>query len=162
MTTYLLRSILLSFFLLTFSCSEHSHEIEEVLKLAKKNRPELEKVLKYYSLNPKDSLKLRAAEFLILNMPGKYSEDERPSEIFSPLFQEWDHLFHLGVADRKKTFDSLVTVYQLTSEKKYLPDLMHIKADYLINNINLAFKVRDEMPWSKNIPFDLFCREILT
>jgi hypothetical protein len=135
--------------------------MREILKLAENNRSELEKVLKYYSHHPGDSLKLRAAEFLILNMPGKYSEDERPSEVFFPLFREWDSIFHIGVADRKKTFDSLVTIYRLASEKKYLPDLLHIEAGYLIDQIELAFRVREEMPWSRDIPFDRFCREIL-
>jgi hypothetical protein len=49
-------------------------EVEEVLQEAGSNRCELEKVLKHYSKNPADSLKLRAAEFLIANMSGRYSE----------------------------------------------------------------------------------------
>ncbi|MGV8139590.1 MAG: hypothetical protein AB2L20_30710 [Mangrovibacterium sp.] len=53
------------------ACSRHSPEMEEVLQLAGDNRGELEKVLKHYALG--DSLKYRAAEFLIMNMPGKYS-----------------------------------------------------------------------------------------
>ena len=52
----------------------YSPEINRVLFMAGKNRGELEKVLKHYSQNPADSLKLKAAEFLIINMPGKYSE----------------------------------------------------------------------------------------
>jgi hypothetical protein len=58
-----------------FSCSKpYSNELEAVLEQAGKNRKELEKVLKHYSQNPADSLKWRAVEFLIVNMPGKYSE----------------------------------------------------------------------------------------
>jgi hypothetical protein len=52
----------------------YSPEINAVLFMAGDNRPELEQVLKHYSQKPEDSLKLRAAEFLIVNMPGKYSE----------------------------------------------------------------------------------------
>ena len=55
------------------SCTRFSPEIEAVLQQAGGNRVELEKVLKYYEKPPADSLKLRAAEFLIVNMPGKYS-----------------------------------------------------------------------------------------
>jgi hypothetical protein len=51
----------------------YSPEINAVLFQAGDNRSQLEKVLKHYSRNPSDSLKLRAAEFLIANMPGKYS-----------------------------------------------------------------------------------------
>jgi hypothetical protein len=47
--------------------------MEAVLKRAGGNRPELEKVLQHYSVNPGDSLKYKAAVFLIENMPGHYS-----------------------------------------------------------------------------------------
>jgi hypothetical protein len=40
-------------------------------------------------------------------------------------------------------------------------DVKCITADYLINNIELAFKVWREQPWGKHIPFDIFCEEIL-
>jgi len=57
------------------SCNKiYSPELEAVLQQAGANRAELEKTLQRYSDAPFDSLKLRAAEFLILNMPGKYSE----------------------------------------------------------------------------------------
>jgi hypothetical protein len=51
----------------------YSPEINSVLFMAGDNRPELEKVLKHYGRNPSDRLKLRAAEFLIANMPDKES-----------------------------------------------------------------------------------------
>ena len=61
--------------IICFSCSEkYTPEIEEVLQQAGENHSQLEKVLKHYGKKPADSLKLRAAEFLIENMPGKYSE----------------------------------------------------------------------------------------
>ncbi|MDR2009047.1 MAG: transglutaminase domain-containing protein, partial [Bacteroidales bacterium] len=50
----------------------YSPEINAVLFMAGNNRSQLEKVLKHYGKNPADSLKLKAAEFLIINMPGKY------------------------------------------------------------------------------------------
>jgi hypothetical protein len=43
------------------SDSIYSPEINAVLSMAGNNRVELEKVLKHYSRNPSDSLKLRAA-----------------------------------------------------------------------------------------------------
>jgi hypothetical protein len=56
---------------------------------------------------------------------------------------------------------------QMVSDAYRLGDLV-IKADvtditaaYLISNIELAFKVWHEMPWGKDIPFDVFCEEIL-
>lgn len=43
--------------------------LEEALYVAKGNRNELEKVLRYYHKDPADSLKYKAACFLIENMP---------------------------------------------------------------------------------------------
>lgn len=48
----------------------HKTPLEQALIQAGKNRKELEKVLEYYQ---NDSLKLRAAQFLIENMPYHYS-----------------------------------------------------------------------------------------
>lgn len=66
-------TILLTQFIFYF-CSEYKNtELEEVLRLAGSNRKQLERVIRHYSSELSDSLKLKAAEFLILNMPGKYS-----------------------------------------------------------------------------------------
>lgn len=57
--------------ILLCSCiSNKQSKLEQALVLAGENKTELEKVLKRYSLDPADSLKYRAALFLIENMPG--------------------------------------------------------------------------------------------
>ena len=62
------------FLLLLFSCqNSEEKQLEKVLTLSGNNRPELEKVLEHYKENEADSLKLRAAKFLIINMPGHQS-----------------------------------------------------------------------------------------
>lgn len=53
-------------------CRKNPVLLEEVLAYSGANRPELEKVIAHYARNPEDSLKLRAAVFLIENMPGHY------------------------------------------------------------------------------------------
>ncbi len=53
------------------SCTQT--RLERALAMAGDNRAELEKVLTHYTQNPADELKLRAAEFLIENMPWHYS-----------------------------------------------------------------------------------------
>lgn len=42
-----------------------------------------------------------------------------------------------------------------------MDDLTHITADYLIDNVELAFKVWREVPWGEDIPFNVFCELIL-
>ncbi len=46
------------------------NRLEEVLAMADSNRIEMEKVLDHYE---GDSMKMKAAKFLICNMPGHYS-----------------------------------------------------------------------------------------
>lgn len=47
-----------------------SEEVQEALDEAGTNRQELERVLLHYNKNPQDSLKFKAACFLIQNMKG--------------------------------------------------------------------------------------------
>ena len=60
-------SLLIVFFAIT-ACTNNMSKLEEALEKAKKNRSELLKVLEHYK---NDSLKRKAAEFLIENMPGR-------------------------------------------------------------------------------------------
>ena len=139
----------------TVACSHYTTytaEIEQVLKLAGNNRKELEKVLEHYRRHPGDSLKLRAAEFLIVNMPGRYSEYyNAPWNDVATVHLRWT-----SSPNKKLVLDT----YRLGKQVRH-EDVKHITAEYLINNIELAFKVWQETPWGKHIPFDAFCEEIL-
>ncbi|MDR1340200.1 MAG: hypothetical protein LBK58_09140 [Prevotellaceae bacterium] len=129
-----------------------SPEINAVLFMAGDNRGELEKVLKHYSRNPADSLKLRAAEFLIANMPGKYSQEyDAPLENVVAAYMRRD-----DVEDRKAVNEA----YGL-GKRTVREDVKYITGDYLISNIELSFKVWNEQPWGRDVPFDVFCEEIL-
>jgi hypothetical protein len=59
-------------FPLLFACNRRPSHLEQALALAGENRAELEKVLAYYSDGPADTLKYRAACFLIENMTGHH------------------------------------------------------------------------------------------
>jgi hypothetical protein len=132
--------------------ARYSNGIRLVLQIAGKNRKELEKVLKYYGKNPADSLKLRAAEFLIVNMPGKYSEYyDAPWIDVATVMLRWTSSSDKQLVMETFGLDQPVRKYDVT----------HISAGYLINNIELAFKVWQEQPWGKTIPFDVFCEDIL-
>jgi hypothetical protein len=134
------------------SCTRFSPEIETVLQQAGHNRAELEKVLQHYGKTPADSLKLRAAEFLIVNMPGKYSEYyDAPWNDVATVYLRWR-----SSSDKRLVLDTYGLGKPVIKE-----DVKHVTADYLINNIELAFKVWREQPWGKHIPFDVFCEEIL-
>lgn len=141
-------------FILIAACTKQHSDIELALKLAGKNRAELEKVISHYKTNPSDSLKLKAAYFLIGNMPGKYYYE---GELL-------DHFYEvIKGAEGTLVLDSLTRLYGQFSldrvNKKF--DVEELKAQFLINNIDQAFKVWHEQPWGKNINFHQFCEYIL-
>lgn len=79
------------------SCSDSPRsKMEEILLFSGENRKELEFVLDHYSKNKSDSLKLKAAEFLILNMryhKSRFYEQEDMKGVYS-LVEEADSLFY--------------------------------------------------------------------
>ena len=142
------------FFTICFvaSCARYSPEVEDALQLAGSNRGQLETVLKRYGRDPADSLKYKAAEFLIANMPGKYSEYyDAPWNDVATVCLRWT-----SSAD----IQSVLDVYKLGALVKR-EDVKCIAADYLISNIELAFRAWQDKPWGKYIPFEIFCEEIL-
>lgn len=141
-----------------FSCNNHSY-LEQALRQAGENRNELEKVLEHYK---DDTLKYRAAQFLIENMPGHYSYDE--SEELNNYYNNIDSIYE-QYKDLSK--DSLILVYEAISAKydlsrlKIIPDIKHISADYLIYNIDHSLDVWLNGEWAKHLTFDEFCEYIL-
>jgi hypothetical protein len=130
----------------------YTTKINKVLQQAGNNRKELEKVLTHYSHNSADSLKLRAAEFLIENMPGKYSISyDAPWESVATVCLRWT-----SSSNKQLVLDTYHTGKQIVRE-----DIRYITAEYLLANIESAFKVWREMPWCKHVSFDIFCEEIL-
>lgn len=129
-----------------------SSRLEWALAFAGDNRQELEKVLVHY----KDSgQKYDAACFLIENMPYYFSYKGRELDsvrvalaatsergyMDKKLLKEWP-IFSLAQQD--KVFDAHV-----------------VTADYLIENIDLAFAAWKGKPWARSLSFDDFCEWIL-
>jgi hypothetical protein len=153
--------ILFCLFLLS-SCNsaKKTDYLDEALQLAGDNRPELERVLWHYSQNEADSLKYRAAVFLIENMPEHYSFQnqayvERYYDAIDSVRQ---------YADRSE--DEIVTRYKAVVDKYNsfpppIPDLQIIKADYLIDNIDRALDNWQNGRWARHLNFDEFCEYLL-
>ena len=146
--------------ILLSACSSYQDkQLEYALELAKENRQELEKVLKHYQNSPE---KLAAAHFLIQNMPYYYEYDGKQLDTVKSIIKEAlkeKRVFgvkSLIIRDRKVNMNR--DVFH-TLEKKH--DVQTITADYLIKNIDLAFKVWKERPWNKNLCFEDFCELIL-
>lgn len=147
---------ILSFAIL--SCQTQNEALETALKLADNNRSELEKVLHHYSQNPADSLKLKAAEFLIENMPGHYTlEGSLINEYRAKIDADTT-----GSYFAKKALDiSLSQIDWIRKASRKAEDVEHIKADFLIRHIDLSFEHLYEYTWLEDIPFDIFLEYIL-
>lgn len=155
----IMRNVLYIFlFLLTTSCigeSKDDHQLEFALDFAGNNREELKKVLKYYQDTP---LKLEAAKFLIRNMPHWYSYEGWQLDSIRTVLSYIAHtpnVYAMTKEQREKwqnfSFYSLPKVY----------DSHVVTSEYLIENIEAAFKEWTSRPWNKHLPFDDFCEFIL-
>lgn len=153
---YRLQSCLL--LLLLFSCTSGSDKnLEYVLSLAGDNRPELEKVLTHYE---KDSLKLKAASFLIENMPGHGTYMSPKADTF---YVALDSLlpYDLNIRISHDRVNQLIKEKEALFGLKWQEDIHYIKADYLINNIDRAFEAWQQEPFARHLGFDDFCEYIL-
>lgn len=143
-----------------YSCKNKNSALEAALIAAAENRAELEKVLLQYSKYPADSLKYKAACFLIENMPYYYYYE-------GELLDNYLNYYKALNENKRKTpsylLDSINSIYGNFSINaltiKY--DILEIDSAYLYDNIEHSFKVWQEQPWGKNVSFEEFCETIL-
>ncbi|WP_157280383.1 discoidin domain-containing protein [Pedobacter borealis] len=139
------------------------------IKFSGKNAPELNKVIQHYSQSKKDSLKLKAAYFLIGNMTGHFTYSGNKPKVIEAYINY--------VAGSRKTakekfdgfyikkFDAVWDSLK-ADDKRNKPftnnvfDAKVISADLLIENIDYAFKAW-ALPWSKHLKFAEFCLYVL-
>jgi hypothetical protein len=170
-----LAFIILSSFL--FSCISNTKDetLEMALNNAGDHKKELKKVLNHYA---DDSLKYAAARYLILEMSGQYLASFQNDDYDLFTTQVFDSLSFLGhsmytskdtiinkmlrVHAFEKIWDHYADQYGTPEAFQYAQklDLHHISADFLIENIDDAFKAW-QLPWSRHYTFDEFCRYIL-
>jgi hypothetical protein len=140
------------------SCKKQS-VLESALKYAGDNRPELEAVLQHYR---NDSLRLKAAVFLIENMPGHYSYAD--TAYMNSYYAAIDSVMLLCKNEKEGLKDSLFfqTVKQFVHlEPDTVEDIRIIKADYLTSHIDHAFRLWPEGEWARQLDFDEFCEYLL-
>lgn len=140
------------------SREEKSSSLEAALQSAESNRKELEKVLRHYQKNPADSLKYKAACFLIENIPYySYPEGKQLNNYKS--YYAW--LKPSKGKTPQEVADSVRKVFGPMIEPPRKRDILEIDSAYLCHNIDWAFKVWEEQPWGKNISFNTFCEYLL-
>ena len=145
---------------LTMGCNKNS-PFADVLDSAGPNRVELEAVLNHYKTVDVNPQKLRAAEFLIENMPAHYSY--AGSEIYEYYEYAAKILANKSLSPEQQR-DSLLSI----TDQKYrdlpnqtVPDAQIIKADYLIRNIDTSYDRWVNCDWARQITFDEYLEWIL-
>lgn len=136
-------------------------KVTEVLERAGDSRIELEKVLSYYASGD-DSLKLQALFYFIANIEGhsyiKYDLLDTTGTRIDFNILDYPDYKTLRVA-----YDTLEARHGELDfkEGERVNDLDTITADFLINQIDYAFRAWREKPWAKDFSFDRFCEYIL-
>jgi len=157
-------------FSMTISCGyiHNNNKTESALEQAGSNRKELGKVIEHYKGKPEDSLKLKAACFLIENMPGHFSNDTTNLYKYRPVIEKIGQLRDKGFSDGiikelvNPLMDSLITVYPLSHiYSKREDDVTTIKSKMLIDNIDLAFEYYNKNPFKDSIIYDDFLEHVL-
>ncbi len=157
---YFIVSILLYIWTAIFiiSCTNPSR-LDKALLLSGENRNQLEQVITHYSQSEKDSLHLKAALFLIENMPGHY---EASSPFLTAYQKSMDSLY--------PNMSSMIksAIYSIPIEKSYSKrkqtkkeDIKNITASYLINHVDNAIAMWQTCPWLTNCSFSDFCEYLL-
>ena len=145
---------------LTVCCSKHS-PIAVVLDSAGSNRLELEAVLDHYRTQDVNPDKLRAAEFLIENMPAHYSY--AGNEIHEYYAYAAKILANKSLSPEQQR-DSLLSITDLKYRdlpNQTVPDAQVIKADFLIKNIDTSYDRWVNCDWARQITFDEYLEWLL-
>lgn len=144
-----------------YSCSKS--KIQTAMEMAGNNKKELLAVLDYYSKNEQDSLKHKAAQYLIENMPYHYYFEQQlmigGTKKDSLNWADYKMNDYNGaIASYSAIIDSLnIHIIQGEGVKW---DIENINSQQLIENIEYAFKAW-ELPWCKHLNFNEFCQYIL-
>lgn len=144
--------------LMLFSCNENS-KLDLAMTLAGENKNELQKVLNFYRTKPSDSLKYKASVFLIENMP--YHSFKKTTSKYDEVFGK---LENLPRNKRSRVLTEMIDSISKQGHRKRLKtifDIRYLKSDFIINNIELAFKSWHKIPKNKRASFNDFCNYIL-
>jgi hypothetical protein len=133
----------------------------KVIQHAGINKPELVKAIGRY-VKTKDSLQRKALFCLMAQMNKNYT-------VFYSVQDTLKNHYHFNPEDYP---DYLSLKYAWDSTEQVRGNLIYhadsfrvdgqtLSGNYLINNLNEAFKARKDFPWSKNYDFQTFCHWIL-
>ena len=160
MKNYIIKiyAVIISVIIVT-ACGNYDYDVEKALRYAAGNRSELESVLHHYRKVDIDEQKFKAACYLIKHMPYHRSY---PAEAYAEYCREMDSLFR-DVEKGDTTIAAKATSVSKKYEERLAPifDILEIKADYLIHNIDYSFEQWQQSPFLQHLDFDMFCEYVL-
>lgn len=112
-------------------------------------------VLKHYGKTGADSLKHKAALFLIENMDGHMSPEGAGIDDYARRIRE------LEIPCAVRTLSSAWNNARKLGETILTPDSTMIDCKRMIDDIDIAFSNWETAPWADDISFEQFCRYIL-
>ena len=143
-----------------FGCTGQSR-LDYALSSAGSNRSELEAVLNHYRTVDTNPQKLRAAEFLIENMPAHYSYAG------NEIYQYYDYAARI-LANKELTPEQQRDSLLAATNDRYaglpnhtVPDAQIITADFLIDNIDKSYAQWTTCPWASQVTFDEYLEWML-
>lgn len=147
--------LLLSF----LACNRQDSLLKDALQQSGENRGQWEKVLNHYSVRQEDSLKYKAAVFLIGNMPGHYWYEGEKLDAYQILV---DSIYRDWRLDQRRMLKAFpLNLQEIGDRLEKKQDLLDLDADFLIHHINHCFRIREKMPWLRELSFADFCEYIL-
>ncbi len=112
-------------------------------------------VIRHYSHSAADSLKLKAALFLIDNMDGHYSPEGTGIDNYVRIIKGFKPRTDIGKL--QKAWNDC----HKDAKPMIVPDSSIISNEFLISNIDEAYAAWQSAPWRQEITFSLFCEYIL-
>ena len=143
--------------LVAFSgCSKDDLYLRYALKAAGNNRKELKAVLKHYRTVDKDPEKLKAAKYLIANMPAHYSY--RDTAAINRYYSQALEILGTGPSPdwQRDTLRQISDHQYAGITSRIISDVEVMTADYLIYNIDHAFNQWKTRPWAKQLSYQEF------
>lgn len=154
---------------LLFSCHQYSSKVREALDMAGDNKNELIKVLDHYKEEGKEE-KLKAAEFLIENLPYNYAYDTTNLYKYRIVGNTADLLIKKNLKDSVEPVINRLwgdlkikeDPYNNIYSKPIQQDIEVITSKYLIDNIDNAYDQWKKNPYTKDsVSFNDFCEYVL-
>lgn len=152
-----IKALFVSFLIVAFwGCSKDSQYLRYALNAAGDNKSELQAVLKHYRTVDNDPEKLKAAKYLIANMPAHYSY--RDTSAINRYYSQALEILGTGPSPdwQRDTLRQISDTQYGGIARDIVSDVEVMTADYLIYSIDHAFNQWRTQPWAKHLSYDEF------